>query len=74
MARKVVDCKCFKDVNGQLEKSDVVLDSAFQIGNGKADIAGPLIAVKWKTKKRTSKRLPIIVCAYCPFCGKKKPD
>lgn len=73
--KEMKGCECNKSVNEELAASGISLAGSFSINfkSGSSSYISPLIEVKWKDKPRRGKRLPIITCAYCPFCGKKKP-
>ena len=72
--KKHVSCKCFDQVNEQLKPMGVALNKEMSMNFDtlKASVEGPFLAVHWRDKPIRGKRLPAIVCAYCPFCGKKK--
>ena len=72
--QKTKGCKCFDQVNEQLKPDGMCLESALQIDfkSGKATMAGPFLFVKWIDKPKRGKKLPLITCAFCPMCGKKK--
>ena len=67
-------CTCVKKVNEALSESGAVLENAIQIdfSTGKATAGGPFVSVKWQENLRKKRKLPLITCTYCPFCGKKK--
>lgn len=74
MAKKKDDCNCLKEANEALNEQGIELETAFQFNmqTGKATVAGPFLAVKWKDKPKRGETLPRFVCSYCPICGKKK--
>lgn len=66
-------CKCFDLAQVEMEKIGIEYETALQINfsTGKGSMAGPFLSIRWKDKPPRGKRLPLMVCAYCPFCGKK---
>ena len=69
-------CDCVSQLNKQLEPQGLELDDRLlmSFGEDSADgkLASPLIMLRWKDKKPRGKNLPVMFCAYCPFCGKKR--
>jgi len=74
MAKKSpVPCKCVDLVNERLKEDGCVLLQHMQIdfSSGKASMSGPCVSVERKVRTRTSKKIPTVLCTFCPFCGKK---
>ncbi len=75
MAKKkeVGGCGCAEAVDKHLAQLGIQLESCLQMNfkTGKARLAKPFISVKWKDKPKKNKRLPLITCPFCPWCGKK---
>jgi len=67
-------CSCLDQLQKELAKIGVAADTALQMNfkTGRGSVAGPFIAVHWIEKPKRGKRLPTLVCAHCPCCGKKK--
>lgn len=67
-------CKCLASANEQLAEQGMKLETALQINfkTGESSVAGPFMLVRWKDKPKRGKRLPLMVCNYCPMCGKKQ--
>jgi hypothetical protein len=69
-------CGCLKTIDERLRAD---YGATFKKGltmnfdTMQAGIAGPFLAIEWITTVRTNRKLPTIECAFCPFCGKKKP-
>lgn len=77
MAKKATKpCDCVKQLNQALGQSGVELETALAMNftTGKGTVEGPFLAVRWKDKPIRGKRLPTLVCNFCPVCGKKKAD
>ncbi len=75
MAKKASKpCECVKQVNEALDDSGVELETslAMNFKTGKGSVEGPFLSVRWKDKPIRGKRLPTLVCNFCPVCGKKK--
>ena len=69
---KKANCECWKDVDAQLKEKGFRLDREIQMDFGarKASVVAPLIRVH-KDGDGKARRLPTIVCGFCPFFGKK---
>lgn len=67
-------CKCLAMMQKEAESRGFRFQTVIQIfGKNAGGEVGPLLATErldWKTR---GKKLPLCVCAYCPFCGKKQP-
>lgn len=69
-------CDCVKQLNQALRESGFELETAFAMNfsTGKGSVDGPFLSVRWKGKPIRGKRLPMLVCNFCPVCGKKKAN
>jgi tRNA(Ile2) C34 agmatinyltransferase TiaS len=69
MSAKTKPCTCLERVQKKLadERPNTRLQVAF---NMQGQVVGPLLAVEKIDPKKRAK-LPTVVCAYCPICGKK---
>ncbi len=74
--KKPTPCKCVEQANEQLAEHGVRLASRIKItfseSVGELTSHSPIIATEWIDKPKRGKRLPPVLCAYCPFCGQKK--
>lgn len=75
-SKKPTECKCMKEVDEQLKAMGVRLKSVFSIDfiKGTTRHIMPLLAVEWADKPLRGKKLPDVLCSYCPVCGKKKEN
>lgn len=64
------DHECYELVNEKLKPMGAVLDTSLQMdfGSGTASLVLKLPLRRYGDSK---KRLPTMVVAYCPICGKK---
>ena len=76
MAKKQAKgCTCIDQVNEQLApegfavKRPLMFDFAKQIGT-----LGPPQIVVERRGKPSRKKIPAILCSYCPVCGTKFPE
>lgn len=71
---KSKECKCIEQVNELLKDQNAAIAQNFLFANsGSINMSPPFIRLeKSDPKKRSS--LPNVLCAYCPFCGKKYPE
>lgn len=71
--KKVRKCSCVKKVNKELQKEGLQLTSSIVIDfeSGKVDELCPMIQTEWADQVRRAKKPRVMVCSYCPFCGKK---
>lgn len=76
-ARKttVKPCKCLDQVNSQLKDSNAMISQGFQINfkTGRSSMSPPMLATE-KIDSKIRKRLPSVICSFCPFCGAKYPE
>ncbi len=73
--RKPVGCDCLAQANEQLRKTHGAKfkrELRINFETGEATLDGPFLVIESATETKR-KRLPLAMCAYCPFCGKKKP-
>jgi hypothetical protein len=68
-------CKCIEQVNKQLEQSNARISQGLQINfkTGASGLSSPFVVVE-KVDGKIRKRLPSVVCSFCPFCGSKYPE
>jgi hypothetical protein len=75
--KKAAGCKCIDEADKQLrEKVGATFKQCLTMDfdTMSPGFAGPFLAIEWAGgAKRNGKSLPTVTCAYCPFCGKKKP-
>ena len=64
-------CNCIEALNEKLKESDACVSSGFQFKDGEAQTIEPFIAIE-RIKKGSRKKLPTVLCNYCPICGEKK--
>ena len=73
-AKKATKCNCVNEVNEKLKDigsgAKLVQHMEFDFKAGKASMSGPCIEV-CKINKASRKKLPTVMCSYCPFCGIK---
>jgi hypothetical protein len=64
-------CKCVDQVNAKLAESGVKVTQHMRVNftTGKGDMSGPCVEVHRFDKSKRA-RIPVVPCAYCPFCGK----
>ena len=70
-------CTCFEQAQKQLAERGWKLETALQIdftGKRKATVGGPFLAARWLDGAKKKGKIPLMCCAYCPFCGQKKGD
>lgn len=69
LAKRSKPCKCLDLIQKKLaqERPNVRLQTAFTM---RGRVIGPLLAVE-KIDPTKRAKLPTIVCAFCPICGKK---
>lgn len=67
-------CTCVTQVNAQLHDKGVRLSGQIAIDfvNRNSGVEWPLLRVEWSDKPVKGKKLPVLTCTFCPFCGKKK--
>lgn len=65
-------CNCLEQVQEQLKAKGARLETSFGINfaTGEITTCGPWLKVVRHGEGR--KKLPNVLCTYCPFCGKKK--
>lgn len=78
MAKKSVEsqqCNCLEQVQEQLKEHNTTIVQSLQINfkTGKGSLSNPRIAVQKINSKSKKPAIPIL-CAHCPFCGKKYPE
>lgn len=65
---------CFEQVDTQLKEHNARLDlhlqMNFKTGVGTSVLCMPLVKINTKIRRP----LPLLVCTYCPVCGKKLGD
>ncbi len=68
-------CKCVDQVNEQLAASNVKIGQGLQINfkTGQSSMSPPQIVLE-KINAKVRKRMPTVLCSFCPFCGKKFPE
>ena len=69
------ECKCREQVNKQLSEkfgAGLTCKTVVNFKTGKMRPSPPLLMVD-NDDPKSRKPLPTIMCAYCPFCGKKYP-
>jgi hypothetical protein len=74
MAKKATKgCKCAEEVNKQLEAvgAKIVQHMRINFATGKADMSGPCVETRRSDKSKRGK-IPVVMCAYCPFCGRRQ--
>lgn len=66
-------CNCFEAAQKQLAEKGWTLESALQIDftTGRARMGGPFLAARWLDGAKKKGKVPLMCCAYCPFCGRK---
>ena len=72
--RKSRGCKCLSAAQDGLAEHGCQFSTGLAVNftAGRGEIVGPILQVEWIDKPQRGKRLPSVLCAYCPFCGKKK--
>jgi hypothetical protein len=79
MAKKMkstAKCKCLEAADKELREhygATFKRSLTMNFDTMQAGIAGPFLAIEWVANTRSNRKLPTVECAYCPFCGKKKP-
>jgi hypothetical protein len=78
--KKPVGCNCLKLAEKQLRRQyGATFSTRFvtEQHGSRLDMKedGPLLAVEWHEgeKKPKGKSLPVAMCTFCQFCGKRKP-
>lgn len=68
-------CNCIDQVNAQLRGSNAKLSQGLQIDfkTGKSSMSPPMLVAE-KIDSKIKKRLPSLLCSFCPFCGSKYPE
>jgi len=63
-------CKCVEQVNAKLESvgAEIVQHMQINFDTKKADMSGPCVEVRRSDKAKRGK-IPVVLCAFCPFCG-----
>lgn len=80
MVKKRTTCDCAKQVDEKLKDDGLRLDRSLQINfaTKTSGLSTPLLQMAWiggkKPKGSKLRRMPVMTCAYCPFCGKKYPE
>lgn len=74
MAGKPKECDCVTQVQEKLGKEGLKLNRSmqFDFAKGTASLGPPELSVGRVGKSK--KKLPIVLCAFCPFCGTKYPE
>jgi hypothetical protein len=72
--KKTMKCKCVEKTNKKLAEMGVELETSIvmDFNAGKARTIGPFLSVRWLEKSVRGKTLPIILCTFCPICGKEQ--
>lgn len=72
---KTKECKCIKQVNDELRLSNAQVAQGLRIdfANGRASMAPPQVVLE-KIDAKSRKKLPTMLCSFCPFCGSKYPE
>jgi hypothetical protein len=63
-------CNCADEMNAMIAENNAKLAQAFHITNGHLVVIPTLLATE-KIVSSVGKKMPLIVPAYCPFCGVK---
>lgn len=78
MAKKKVleRCDCARQVNEKLALENAKLCHGLETNftTGVVWVSPPYLKVEKKRSLRDGKKLPVVVCTFCPFCGVKYPD
>ena len=71
-----VGCDCITQVQEQLKPEGLQLKRPmeFNLKAGIGRMGPPLLMVERTASSKSKKKIPMIPCAFCPFCGTKYPD
>ncbi len=64
-------CDCVKQVNEQLKPFNTELELGHAINFGTGELSTLLYVATRKRETKPRAAAKKVVCAYCPFCGKK---
>lgn len=72
-AKKPKLCKCAEEVDAQLKPVGFKLTRHMTINfaTGQGSRSGPVLQTEKCDKTKRGRRAPVLLCAYCPFCGRK---
>lgn len=75
MPKKKKSCLCLEQVNKKLKDSNCKVAQGLQVNfkTGAASMSPPFIVTE-KIDRKIRKRMPSVICSFCPFCGKKYED
>lgn len=69
-------CHCLEEAQKDLAKKGIKLETTLYIDRKTRceKIRGPFLQVTYVEQSPKKKKLPNVICNFCPFCGKKKSD
>lgn len=77
MAKKAAKpCTCVEQVDKKLREDGIKLVRLLMVNftTGKGGLGPPILAVERTGDSKKKRKLPAIICAYCPVCGTKYPE
>jgi hypothetical protein len=72
--KKPAGCSCIEKVNTKLATDGLKLVTGFVFDMAKKRISAGPPQIEVKRIEKSRKKIPVILCEFCPFCGVQYSD